>query len=225
MLALGLVLIFLGFLFSDRPLRIALGTLALCAFGVAIGLWVAPLFSSEGLNLNTEAERAEVRLEIVGRVNHLRHQHGLESLTYNPALSLVAQQRADYGAASNSGIATEESAGTLPSEKTNMWAEMAGMSCSWQRLFEVGKGRPLSPTPELGFIEDGQHVGPSSPPPYLSSDFYSVGVGVEQIPGGGVSVVMELVGPAKRGIPWLQGMPNLLGKVFVDGAPPTISAC
>lgn len=198
--------------------RWALVALALPAFAAAALVWMSP--SDRELTPVSEEARARARLEIVNKVNSLRFQHHLKSLRYDPALSIVAQQGADYGAAAHSGFATEPTAGDLPSSQTNVWAEMAGVACSWQRLFEIGKpgGHALGPDPEIGFIDN---TGPDNreTDSYLSPDFGSIGVGVEPLPGGQISVVMDFTGRSKPGLPWSQVMPNLLTEVAGIGLP------
>lgn len=200
--------------------RFVIGALALAALGCAIFAWVSHLSSHAHAGLDSELSKANMRLEIVDEVNTLRLKHGLKSLDYDAALSLVAQQRAAFAAADHSGFATAQSAGVLPSAETNMWAEMAGVACSWSRLFELEDSpTPLGSDPEVGFIEDGAHVGPDLPPPYLAADFHSMGVGVDETPGGDISVVMDFTGRPKPGAPWLSGMPNLIGEVAGIGVP------
>jgi hypothetical protein len=204
--------------------RIAAAVLAFCAFGAAIGVWIVFLFGSGSSDsgLTSEAARAQTRLEIVGEVNRLRHQHHLKSLNYDPSLSLFAQQRADFGAASHSGFATEQTDAELsPSRETNVWAEMAGVACSWHHLFEMSEGTgPTPASPEIGFIEGGWGVG-HGPHAYLSPNFSSLGVGLENIPGGDTSVVIDLTGRPQADRPWFhQELPNLLSEVVGHGDPP-----
>jgi hypothetical protein len=192
--------------------------LALSAFAATALVWTS--HSERGSILDSEEARARVRLEIVNKVNSLRFQHHLKSLRYDPALSLVAQQRADFGAAAHSGFATEPTAGNLPSSESNVWGEMAGVACSWQRLFEIAEpGRhDLGPDPEIGFI-DNRGPDDQETASYLSPDFGSIGVGVERLPAGQISVVMDFVGRPKPGLPWSQVMPNLLTEVAGVGLP------
>jgi hypothetical protein len=201
---------------ARRWIALAFASCAFIATGIA---WFADSGHDDAA-LAGEQARAKMRLEIVDEVNGLRHQHHLKGLNYDPALSLVAQQRADYGAAAHSGFATQSTAGTLPSSETNVWAEMAGVACSWQRLFEIaepGRNAP-GPDPEIGFIDNR---GPNSreTASYLSPDFGSIGVGVEPLPDGQISLVMDFVGRQKPGAPWSQGMPNLLTEVIGVGLP------
>ncbi len=203
--------------------RVAAAALSFGALGAAIGVWFVFLFGSGSgdSGLTSEAARAKTRLEIVDEVNRLRYQHHLKSLNYDPSLSLFAQQRADYGAASHSGVATEQTLARLsPSHQTNVWAEMAGVACSWNHLFEMAEGTAPTPAnPEIGFIEGGWGVG-HGPDVYLSPTFSSIGVGLEQIPGGDISVVIDLSGRPKAGRPWFHSeLPNLLGKVVGNGDP------
>lgn len=204
-------------------MRVAAVALSICAVVAAVGVWITFLFGSGSSDLVpiSEAARAKMRLEIVEEVNRLRHQHRLKSLNYDPSLSLYAQQRADYGAASHSGGATEQTLSRLsPSHETNVWAEMAGVACSWNHLFELSEGTAPTPaTPEIGFIEAGFGVG-RRPQPYLSPDFFSLGVGLEQIPGGDFSLVIDLTGRPQPDQPWFHDeLPNLLGKVVGRGDP------
>lgn len=192
--------------------------IALCALVATAVVWTSG--SKDEAKLVDEQARAKVRLEIVDEVNGLRLQHHLEPLNYDPALSLVAQQRADFGAAAHSGFATDSTAGPLPSSETNVWAEMAGVSCTWEHLFEIdGSGdHSLGPDPELGFIENkdpGSHVRSS----YLSPKFSSIGVGVEALPDENISLVMDFIGRPDPAAPWTKGMPNLLGEVVGVGLP------
>jgi hypothetical protein len=192
--------------------------LALSAFAATALVWTS--HSERRSMLDSEEARARVRLEIVNKVNNLRFQHHLKGLNYDPALSLVAQQRADFGAAAHSGFATESTAGDLPSSETNVWAEMAGVACSWQRLFEIAepKNHDLGPDTEIGFI-DNRGPDNQETASYLSPDFGSIGVGVEPLPAGQISVVMDFVGRTKPGLPWSQVMPNLLTEVAGVGLP------
>ncbi|HEU4635779.1 MAG TPA: hypothetical protein VFS41_06335, partial [Edaphobacter sp.] len=193
--------------------------LALCAFIAMAIVWFA-ISGHQGPALDGEQTRATMRLEIVDKVNSLRLQRHIKPLNYDPALSLVAQQRADFGAAAHSGFATQSTVGPLPSSETNVWAEMAGVACSWERLFELKEGgaHALGPDPEIGFIEN-RAVDSQVSDAYLSPEFGSIGVGVEPLPDGNVSVVMDFVGRPKAGKPWSRGMPNLLGEVVGVGLP------
>jgi len=206
--------------------RLATAALSLCAAVAAIGFWVAFLFGpSSDPGLISEAARAKMRLEIVEEINRLRRQNDLKSLNYDPSLSLFAQQRADYGAASHTGGATEQTVARLsPSRETNVWAEMAGVACSWKHLFEMKEGTAPTPAhPEIGFIEGGWGVHGSHV--YLSPSFSSLGVGLEQIPGGDLSVVIDLTGRPRAHLPWFHNeLPNLLG-VVVGHGDPSIPEC
>lgn len=217
LLTLGVALLAVG-LRTKKMKRAFLLGMAVCAFAATLLVWLGAGGDREA-GLGSEQAKARTRLEIVDHINDLRSQRHVKRLFYSPSLSLVAQQRADFGAAAHSGFATESTAGTLPSTETNVWVEMAGVACSWERLFEIGdRNAPRGPNPELGFIEDGIHVGEQKDP-YLSEDLHSVGVGVEPLPDGNISVVLDFVGPPKAGEPWLQGMPNLLGEVVGVGVP------
>jgi len=192
--------------------------LALSAFVATAFVWSS--HSERESRLDSEEARARVRLEIVNKVNSLRLQHHLKSLQYDPALSLVAQQRADFGAAAHSGFATEPTGGSMPYNETNVWAEMAGVGCTWERLFEIGKPgqKNLGPDPLIGFV-DNRGPDDQDTTSYLSPDFSSIGVGIEPLPDGQISLVMDFTGRQKPGIPWSHVMPNLLTEVVGVGLP------
>jgi hypothetical protein len=238
-----LVALFLGMLglgsFFVLPIRLALLTLGLALGAVsfrlrsrtrvgaivgALGMLAASLcvWVLSGSTAADEGKAiAKTRLAIVARVNELREHKGLEALNFDPSLSIFAQQQAEYASASHTGQATEPTAGTSPTRQTNVWAEMAGRSCSWQQLFATdhlgGKPRHLSRgQAELGFIYGGFGVGSHRPLPVLEPYFNSIGVGVTFSPGR-VNVQIDLTGRPQPNRPWDRYIPNLLG--FVKSAP------
>lgn len=211
LLTLGLALGAVSFRLKSRT-RIGAIVGGLSMLAASLCVWVLSGSAAD------EAEAiARTRLAIVARVNELREQKGLEALSFDPALSVFAQQQAEYASASHTGQATEPTAGTSPTRETNVWAEMAGRSCSWQQLFAVdhlgGKPRHLSRgQAELGFIYGGTGVGYHRPLPVLAPYFNSIGVGVTFSPGK-VSVQIDLTGRPQPDRPWDHDMPNLLGVV------------
>jgi hypothetical protein len=222
LLTLGVAFAAMG---SNLHAKKRLVSLAVAGCALAAGCLVWILGSgTDHAAVDKELIRGKVRLAIVDKVNEARRDRHLDPLMYSPSLSVMAQQRATFGAAAHTGLPASPTAGELPSSKTNMWAEMAGVSCSWHRLFDLaglGKKVPRSSLeqPEIGFIYMGADVGPDLPLPILSKDFHSMGVGIEHLPEGTVSVVIDLVGPPRAGIPWMRSIPNLLGKVEGFGLP------
>jgi hypothetical protein len=239
-----LVAVFLGALGVGSlfvlPLRFALLTLAVAALLVAVklhdksrlgGLVVAGgIFISAcgvwvfgGSPPSEELTLGKTRLAVVNEINLLRAKRHVDPLDFDPGLSVLAQQQADYAAAAHTGLATKGTAGELPSRETNMWAEMAGVSCSVQHLFEVSRWIPKKDTapptrPELGFIEMGAEVGRHKGQAILSPSFRGIGVGLKYLPKGAISIQIDVSGPFKAGEPWLHTMPNLVSMV-VGGAP------
>lgn len=199
-------------------LRLMASALALAAAVLASVAWLSQPRHGQPTD---QLALGRTRLAIVDEVNRIRTAHKLLPLSFDPQLSILAQKQAHLAVAAHVGLPAQTNVTDLPSGVTNMWAEMAGVSCSWQRLFALSHlaGHVESEHAELGFISGGATVGGGGKGPILSPGFTAVGVGVDYLPRGAVSVALDIVGPAQAGKPAIRSLANLVAMFPGDNDP------
>jgi hypothetical protein len=174
-----------------------------CALGlIATGvIWVAGIGTSSVPDVPRAT--AEMRLKLVSDINAVRQQKGIAPLSYDPSLSIAAQQQTHYDVEADSGGLASAKFAPI-NRRTNMWAETNGVGPSWTVIWEAldkeahnkkaAAYRNAVPTITWSI---GADTGKNAPAPLFSPDFTAIGVGYESVAHDETVITFDVTGPPK----------------------------